>query len=177
MSFKIADERELNHFYRQSYNLYSTYIHQFYRCYGNEYTYEDVEEFCEENTLNKLAFISAQTFHLKQNKPIKLYRYFITWTLSSNDKYVQGKKYIDGMSIRENALSIKDCRYIDEIGEKGNKHFHMDITTTIPLKKDRFKHYIDNIGFIDIRPVKNDNGIEAYMLKQNKSPDDIVKLV
>lgn len=88
--------------------------------------------------------------------------YFITFTTKDGVdkqkwikriKYEMSRKYIVSFQL---CVEHKDT----------NTHIHAKIKSTKHLKKQHFKTYETAFGWVDIRLVKHDNGIDAYMEKE-----------
>lgn len=110
----------------------------------------------------------------QQQGLLKSYRYLMTFTLKpslhgDNDSYEQAEKYIKDQVHRE-ALGILEYYYIKELTKKGTPHWHVAISTSKPLKKNRVQYYEKKFGHVDLSRTKGQTLQEAlnYMSKEGQ---------
>lgn len=91
--------------------------------------------------------------------------YFITFTYNPSCKYSKEefKKAVEKQLKRGIFSSYK---HVFE-HEDSNIHAHALVHSKHRLNKDNFKSHARKYGYVDIKSVKEDNGIEEYLTKEN----------
>lgn len=82
----------------------------------------------------------------------KHYYYMVTFNLKPEcvSKADEIDSYIRKQFTHRPALQIVDANISRELTKAGVDHWHVQVTTTTPLSKDRFDYYIKRYGCIDI---------------------------
>lgn len=90
-----------------------------------------------------------------QEQELTLYYYLVTFTLRSDTVSLadEAEAYIVKQFERA-PLKIVEAHYVRELTKKGVPHWHVAVSTSIPLKKDRFNYYMKLYGNIDISKTK-----------------------
>lgn len=95
------------------------------------------------------------TYH----SPKKEYHYMVTFNLKpevvsqadSIDEYVR-KQFTS-----RPALQVKEANIARELTKAGVDHWHVQVTTYLPLCKDRFDYYIAKYGFVEVSKTRSQN--------------------
>lgn len=102
---------------------------------------------------------------------VKKYYYLVTFTLRK-DTFTQAdsaEKYIHSQFKNRPALGVLEAHVVRELTQAGNPHWHVSVSTSRPLAKNRFNYYIKIFGNIDISKNKCQNLNDGlnYISKSN----------
>lgn len=116
--------------------------------------------------------------YLQQIKDNKRYVYMITFTLSPNSKADQKsvEEFISNQA-RRTALQIVKFEMVKEYTKKGVPHWHALVVSKKHLAKDRFKHYIENYGNIDISKSKSQDSQHIYDYIKKEPNHKILRVI
>lgn len=99
---------------------------------------------------------------LKEHKQNAKHEYFLTFTTKQD---VDKKKWLKRLKFELSRKYVVDFKLCFEHKDT-NVHAHVKVKSTKHLKKQMFKTYETAFGWIDIRLIKHDNGIDEYMEKE-----------
>lgn len=92
------------------------------------------------------------------------YKYLVTFTRNENGRYTK-KEWLDRVckELRRKAfsLAVGELEHIDT-----NIHCHAVIETGKAVHKSLFKVFIRDYGFVDLRRINIDNGVQTYIEKE-----------
>jgi len=121
-------------------------------------------------TPNQAVFFTGlmQDWALAQHakaKQIK-HKYFVTFSTKPGVDPIHAEAFLCSQADRE-CLFIIGFKYAKE-HEGSNLHYHTLIETSRPIKKDCFKHWIQNFGHVDFKPVTpgTEGNLQSYILKE-----------
>lgn len=134
---------------------------------------------CMDKNIPFEDYCLAEYEHVKTIKKQSVkpkYAYFITFTLKPDAKEEDAIALINNIPLRKDALGIISMDIVKEHTQNGVAHWHSYITSTKPIKKDRFNYYIRKCGNIDVKKARtaDKQEIENYMLKESET---ITKLI
>lgn len=130
-------------------------IKKYFSLTGDEQVTFYLKHFSDMTTKNFKAYFDEQD----KLANIKYYHYLVTFTLKPTipkSQWDSIEDYIKNQFKRE-PLKIHEAHITREYTKKLVAHWHVSVTTTKPLKKDRFNYYIQQYGNIDISKSKAQN--------------------
>lgn len=111
---------------------------------------------------------------LPKNTPHSNHKYFITFTYNGNGTIEDWKKRIRFELSRKFVMSFKLC--IEH--EDTNIHAHVILESNKYLRKERhFATFIKQYGYVDLKKVQYDNGLEQYISKEGEIIESLEKIV
>lgn len=152
------------------------------------YTYEQLNEAikngsnCDNDIKYKNTMLSPEMlqYFKRRARENRRYNYLITFTLKPE---VTDEDEVEAYIIKQlhrTPLQIIEAHLSKEYTKAGRAHWHVPVTTTTPLKKDRFNYYIKKYGNIDISKNKSTNNLEEslnYINKETQSRQIIPSIV
>ncbi len=90
----------------------------------------------------------------------------VTFTVRSDKKCSDILKELDKIFI-DDPLVVYNFGGVEHVLTNVHMHIYLTYKGLVCVTKRRFSEYIANVGFVDIKHVKKDNGIRKYLSKEH----------
>lgn len=139
------------------------------KCYGKDsaqckYAWN---QYCEHKDMMMKAIAMEKT-----DNTVEIPTYLVTFTLSDEHKDVEVKTFEKHINKLVNCRTSKPSNYygVMELTKQGRLHCHLMIEYPNKIKSGYGKAYFTkasgwSYGYIDVRKIKKDNGVEKYLDK------------
>lgn len=106
--------------------------------------------------------------------PKKLHYYMVTFNLKPACWHMGDEidVYVRKQFTHRPALQIVEAAITRELTKRGVDHWHVQVTTEVPLCKDRFDYYIKRYGSVDISKSRSQNPQNTHVYQSKHTHID-----